>query len=89
MKFCNKLSFLIILLSLVFVTCSKSKPNYYKSVYLDGRSEIIGKNPISDNLANKTDCYHLVYNNEDKIVKVEYLKTSAKSSNEVKKLKAG
>ncbi len=64
---------LIFLLSIVIFNCSKSQPNYYKDVYLDGRYEIIGKNPINDDIANKTDCYHFVYNKKGKIIKVEHL----------------
>jgi len=55
--------------------CTKKPANYYRKIELDGRYSIVGRYPVPDKIANKVNCYHFIYDEKGKLIKVEYLKS--------------
>ena len=66
--------FLLIIISLLIGSCARRPANYYRKVDIGSRYEIIGRYPIKDDMATKVNCYHFIYNEKGKLVRVEYLK---------------
>ena len=58
---------------LLICGCSKKIPNYFRKIKIDGRYEVVGRYPISEEMRDSTICYHFVYNENKKLIKVEHL----------------
>jgi hypothetical protein len=48
--------------------------NYYRYASLDEMYGIIGKYPVSEDLASRINCYRFAYNKDGELVKIDYLK---------------
>lgn len=63
---------------------SKKAANYYRKAILDrGTHSIMGKYPVADEMAKKINCYHFVYDDKDRLIKVEYLKVGVLQNDNV------
>ena len=64
----------VVLISFFLISgCTKKPANYYRRVRIDSKYEIVGAYPVADELAKKTNCYHFVYDEKGRVIKVEYL----------------
>ena len=64
---------IVLFLILLFVSGFSTKPaDYFGKVQIDGYYSIVGRFPISEEKAEKTDCYHFVYDDHRRIIKAEY-----------------
>ena len=70
------LLFALIIFFTAFSHCTKeyASLNYYRHASLDERYGIIGKYPVSEDLANRINCYRFAYNKDGELVKIDYLK---------------
>jgi len=58
---------------LLICGCSKKNANYFHRIEINGRYEIVGKYPVSEEKINNIKCYHFVYGESKKLIKIEYL----------------
>ena len=64
--------FVLLLVLFIINSCERKPVNYYRKVYINGRYEVIGMYPVSDNMANKVNCYHFIYNKNGNSYQVGY-----------------
>ena len=64
----------VVLISLFLISgCTKKPVNYYRRVRIDGRYAIVGAYPVADEQAKKINCYHFVYDEKGRVIRVECL----------------
>ena len=71
-------NFLFIALTLSTVTLANGKKTdaYFRQATFDSKLAIIGKQPLEEEAARKTNCYHFTYDDLGRLSEVEYLKAN-------------
>ena len=65
---------LFIITMIVCYSCVQPPSNYYRFIELDGHFKYKGRYPVADNLADKVNCYHFLYDDKGRVTKIEYRK---------------
>jgi|GEM_PF-4435340 len=64
----------VVLLGITTFSFAVEQADYYRHIMLDGTYSIVGRYPVDDELADEVNCYHFVYDDSGRVLKVEYFK---------------